>query len=274
MWRMAAQRRKRTGTSPTLLAFGHQLRRLRNASGLSQERLASHLSVTGQYVYLVEKGQTRCKREFAAAADKVLNADGALVQFWLDLVMDAAYPTWFDWPSVEAEARDITGYSLAVVDGLFQTPEYASAILGGHKEAVDARLKRQEIWKRTDPPPPGYSLLLDEAALVREVGSPQIMHAQLEHLVTMAADLADHLTVQVIPARGEHCGNSGSFMLATLEDRSQIAYVESAARGLTMNEPEDLATLTNNLRELRGMALPTAMSLEMIHRTAEEKWTT
>jgi hypothetical protein len=230
--------------------------------------------VTGQYVYLVEKGQSRCTREFAAAADKILKADGALVQFWEDLVMDAAYPTWFDWPSVEAEAADITGYSLAVVDGLFQTPAYASAILGGNKEAVDARIKRQEIWTRTDPPPPGYSLLLDEATLVREVGSPKIMYEQLEHLATMAADLAEFLTIQVIPPRGEHDGNSGSFMLATLEDRSQIAYVESAARGLTMSEPEDLATLTKSLRELRGMALPVAMSLEKIRRTAEEKWTT
>lgn len=267
-----AQRRKRNGTSPMLLAFGQQLRRLRNATGLSQERLAVHLSVTGQYVHLVEKGQTRCKREFAANADRALNADGALVQFWQDLVMDAAYPAWFDWPSVEAEAVDIAGYSLAVIDGLFQTPAYASAILRGSKEAVDARLKRQEIWTRTDPPPPGYSLLLDEASLVREVGSPEIMYEQLEHLATMAVDLAECVTIQVVPARGDHDGNSGSFWLATLEDRSQIAYVESAARGLTMNEPEDLATLTKNLRELRGMALPTTMSLDMIRRMAEERW--
>lgn len=267
-------RRKRNGTSPTLLAFGNQLKRLRNAAGLSQERLATHLGVTGQYIYLVEKGQTRCKREFATEADKVLDAGGALVQYWLDLIMDAAYPTWFDWPSVETEAVEMTSYSINVVDGLFQTPAYASAILHGNKDAVDARLRRQEILTRSDPPPPDYTLLLDEEALLREVGSPQIMHEQLEYLATRATELAEILTIQIIPARGDHDGNSGAFKVATLEDRSQIAYVESAARGLTMHEPEDLATLARTLRALRGMALPVNMSLELIRRTAEEKWIT
>ncbi|MFF5258618.1 Scr1 family TA system antitoxin-like transcriptional regulator [Actinomadura viridis] len=159
-------RRKHNGTSPTLLAFGNQLKRLRNGAGLSQIRLAHHLGATGQYVYLVEKGQTRCRREFASEADKFLNADGALVQYWLDLVMDAAYPTWFDWPSVEVEAAEIVSHSVNVVDGLFQTPGYVSALLSGDKEAIEARLNRQHILSRSDPPPPEYTLLLDEAALV------------------------------------------------------------------------------------------------------------
>ena len=98
------QQGKRNGASPMLIAFGKAIRRYRTPTGLSQERLALKLGVTTQYVSLVELGRTRCTYEFTAATDETLGADGHLQALWHDLVMDAAYPTWFDWPSIEVDA--------------------------------------------------------------------------------------------------------------------------------------------------------------------------
>lgn len=262
------QQGKRNGASPMLIAFGKAFRRYRTATGLSQERLAVKLGVTTQYVSMVELGRSRCTYEFTAAADEALGADGQLKALWNDLVMDAAYPTWFDWPTIEADAVEITEYSLTVVPGLLQTPAYANAILHGDKEAVDARLKRQEILRKDNPP--ALTVLLDEAVLYREVGNKEIMREQLEYLLSMAGP---NVTIQIVPSRGEHAGNSGPFVIATLEDRSEVAYVESAYRGLTLSEPEALATIAKTLRELRSLALPMAASLELIRRTVEERWT-
>ncbi|WP_243723194.1 DUF5753 domain-containing protein [Actinomadura sp. 7K507] len=149
-----------------------------------------------------------------------------------------------------------------------QTPAYANAILHGDKEAVDARIRRQEILRKD--PPPALTVLLDEAVLHREVGSKEIMREQLEYLISVAGR---HVTVQVVPSNGEHGGNSGPFVVATLEDRSEVVYVESAYRGLTLSEPEALAAVARTLRELRSLALPMAASIELIRRTVEERWT-
>ncbi|TDC47863.1 XRE family transcriptional regulator [Actinomadura sp. KC345] len=259
---------KRSGASPMLTAFGKAFRRYRTGTGLSQERLAVKLGVTTQYVSLVELGRTRCTFEFATAADEALEVGGDLQELWKDLVMDAAYPTWFDWPTVEADAVEITAYGLTVVPGLLQTPAYANAILHGDKEAVDARIRRQEILRKN--PPPALTVLLDEAVLHRAVGSKEIMREQLEYLISV---VGPNVTVQVVPSSGEHGGNSGPFVVATLEDRSEVVYVDSAYRGLTLSEPEALNAVARTLRELRSLALPMAASVELIRRTVEERWT-
>ncbi|TDB85444.1 XRE family transcriptional regulator [Actinomadura sp. KC216] len=269
-----APQRKRGTVSPTLLAFGRRLRRFREAKNWTQESLARRANngqgVTPQYIGAVENGRTRCTREFAITMDRELKADNELVELYDDLVKDAAFPVWFDWHLVEPEADEIDSFSLSVVDGLFQTPAYAAALLRGNTEAVEARMKRQQIF--TMQKPPNFSLILDEGVLYRPAGnSIEVMREQLEHLATIPPELA---TIQIVPASAEHDGNSGSFYIATMEDRTQIAYVESGARGLTMSEPEDLATLSRTMKELRSLALPVSMSKELIMRTVKERWST
>ncbi|XVQ11729.1 helix-turn-helix domain-containing protein [Spirillospora sp. CA-255316] len=267
-----APRQKRANVSPALRAFGRRFKRLREAAGLSQERLGVRANagkgVTGQYISQVEAGKTRCTREFAETMDRELNANGELIELWDDLVTDAAFPVWFDWPPVEAEAVELASYEAMVIDGLLQTPAYASALLSGDKQAVDARIKRQSILTREQPAPPSLAVLLDANVLHRNIGGAEVMRDQLEYLVSRIGPL---LTVQIVPAIG-HLGTAGAFKIATLEDRTEVAYVDSAPRGLTMSDPEDLAAMSRTLLQLRSLALPQDQSIDLIRRTAEEKW--
>ncbi|GAA2636339.1 hypothetical protein GCM10010411_89460 [Actinomadura fulvescens] len=57
-----------------------------------------------------------------------------------------------------------------------------------------------------------------------------------------------------------------------MEDQREIAYVESVARGWTMEDGEDLSAMRRALREVRARALPMNMSMDLIRRTAEERW--
>ena len=176
-----AARRKNGGVSPTLLAYGRMVRRYRNAAGLTQDRLGARLpgKVTGSYIGLVEAGKSRCTKENAVIMDQELDANNVLVTLWDDLVMDSSFPIWFDWPNVESEATMLQSYSATVIHGLLQIPVYASAVLHGDKEAVEARLKRQGVLTREDPAPPIFSLLLDESALYREPFSSDLGFAVL-----------------------------------------------------------------------------------------------
>ncbi|MFD0685644.1 helix-turn-helix domain-containing protein [Actinomadura fibrosa] len=270
---MAPQRRRGT-VSPTLLAFGRRFRRFREAKGLSQEALGRRANggqgVKPQYIGAVENGRTRCTREFAATMDHALDANGEFLSLYDDLVMDATFPTWFDWHTVEPEAVMLQSYQPLLIHGLLQTPAYATAILKA-KDAVEARLNRQAVLVRESPPPPNFSVLQDEVSLYRLTGDADVMREQLEHVIHVGEQ--GIATVQVVPSRGEHLGNSGAFNIATLADRTEIAYADMAARGMTISDPDDIATIDRTLIAVRSLALPVDQSLEVIRKVVRERWT-
>ncbi|MCW2900131.1 MAG: transcriptional regulator, family [Streptosporangiaceae bacterium] len=256
-------------TSSPLALFGSELRTYRDRVGLSQEQLGSKTNYTGSYVGAVERAEEMPKRRFAVAADVALNTVGALTRLWDGLLKKSVYPPWFNWPIHEAEATVLRSFQLSVVDGLLQTEDYARDLLYGDEVAVEARMARQSILTREDPAPPLLVCVLDETVLRREVGGPKVMREQLHHLVEAASE---RTSIHIAPAR-RHRGVNGSFVLATMEDRAEVAYIESAARGITTGEPTDLRTLTERFESIRSQALPVDQSLELIARTADEQWT-
>ncbi|MFC4051983.1 helix-turn-helix transcriptional regulator [Actinomadura syzygii] len=262
-------RRTRSSTSPTLIAFGRRFRRFRDAKGWTQEGLALRAhggaGVKPQYIGAIENGRARCTEKFAAEMDEVLEAGGELLALWHDLAMDATFPAWFDWVAVEGDAVVLASYSLSVVHGLLQVPAYAEAILHGDKDAVTARMSRQAIFTRSDPPPPDATFLLDTQTLDRPVGTPDVMVEQLEHL---AMKIEEGMQIQIVSSEGTHLGNTHPFTIATLEDMQQVAYVETLARGFTMAEPTDLVAFGRALRQVQGLALPVAQSLDEIRGKA------
>ncbi|MFG2087254.1 Scr1 family TA system antitoxin-like transcriptional regulator [Spirillospora sp. NPDC048824] len=81
-----------------------------------------------------------------------------------------------------------------------------------------------------------------------------------------------NVTIQIVRNNGRPAGTGGAFVVATMEGRSEVAYMETTVRGITTDNPSDLARLSESLRELRAGALPEDMSRDMI-REALEKWT-
>ncbi|MEU6034033.1 helix-turn-helix transcriptional regulator [Actinomadura sp. NPDC047616] len=238
-------RRQRPRESPALVAFGRQMRRLREAKDVKQEAIAHLTKVSGPQVSRIENGKKRATRAFVVAVDEYLEADGSLISLWEDLNKDGhPVPIWFDWPQVEADAAMLVCYEHSVIPGLAQTPTYALAILHGNQEAADARLQRQAILAPEGTTvAPTIVLLIDEQALHRAVGTPEIMKEQLEHLIAISR--LPNVTLQVVLGSGEHDGNMGAFVVATMEDRSEVAYVETAIRGITTDNPAELSTLAH-----------------------------
>ncbi|WP_433477808.1 helix-turn-helix domain-containing protein [Spirillospora sp. CA-142024] len=266
-------RRQRPRESPALVAFGRQMRRLREAKGVKQETVAHLTNLSGAQVSRIEAGKRRASRSFAEIVDDYMEAGGALISLWEDLNKDGhPVPIWFDWPKIEADAAMLVSWEPMLVNGLAQTPAYASALLRGNQEAVDARIQRQEILTGNDEATlPSLVLLIDEQALHRRVGTPETMKEQLEHLLDLS--MLPNVTIQVVLASGEHDGNSGGFMVATMDDRSEIAYVETAIRAITTDDPTDLSIMARTLIALRSRTLTEEMSRELIRKVVQEKWT-
>ncbi|TMQ81283.1 helix-turn-helix domain-containing protein [Actinomadura soli] len=266
-------RRQRPRESPALVAFGRQMRRMREAKGAKQETIAHITKVSGPQVSRIEGGKKRATRSFVVAVDDFLEAGGSLISLWEDLNKDGhPVPIWFDWPQVEADATMLVCWQHSVIPGLAQTPAYALALLGGNQEAADARISRQTILTReNDSIPLTVVLLLDEDVLRKPVGTSETMREQLEHLLEMS--LLPNVTIQVVLSSGEHEGVLGDFVVATMEDRTEVAYIETAIRGITTDNPAELSTLARTLVELRSRALTQAMSRELIRKVIEERWT-
>jgi transcriptional regulator with XRE-family HTH domain len=259
------------GKSRSLELFGSEVRRYRQAKSLSQEVVGTKIHVTGSHIGQIERGEVRCDATTATALDDLLDTRGSLPSLWDKLVQSAVFPIWFDWPGVEAEATHLRTYQGMVVYGLLQTEDYASALLDGDRKAVEARLGRQEILFREDPAPPRLSVLLYEGVLHHRFGSKEAMRAQLDRLLSLSE--AKTISIQVVPDPMPSAGTVGSFVLAHLPDRSEVAYIDTPARGLTLNDPADMVSLEDTYDEIRSQALPVDMSRALIQRVMEERWT-
>jgi transcriptional regulator with XRE-family HTH domain len=256
----------------SLRAFGSEVKRYRELVGLSQAQLADKVPISSSHVGKIERGETRCDRGLAVRMDEVLDTRGALPALWDELVKNAAFPVWFNWPEVETdpETMSLVGYEPLVVYGLLQTENYASALLRANEAALSVRLGRQEVLRREEPPPPRISVLLSENVLTNQIGDEKVMREQLEHLIAV---LSPRIQLQVVPNPMPSAGTDGSFCMATMADRSELAFVETPARGFTLGERDDIQTLSDKLADIRACALPLDQSRDFIRRVREERWT-
>jgi len=260
-----------------LVAFAEELRAHRAQAGISRDELAAKVSYSPSLIAMIETGRRSPSRKLAELLDVVFSLPGTFARLEKRL-RDVPFPASFR-PFVphEAEATALRSYENSLVPGLFQTEAYARAVLSTRpntaldaiEELVAARLQRQEVLGREEPPL--IWSLIDEATLYREVGTPEVMYAQLRHL----ADLSrrPNVTVQVVPySAGPHSGLLGAFVIAELDDSPPIAYLETAAEGETVEDPSVLARLALTFDNLRSKALPDVASRDMIVKVAEERW--
>jgi hypothetical protein len=261
-----------TPSNSALDLFGSEVRRYRVLANHSIKQLADKIPYSPSFIGAVERAESHCERTFAEHCDAVLGTKEALAHLHDGLFGNKkdGFPEWFrKWPGVEAEADTLQVYSPIVIHGLLQNEAYASTLLLGDREATEARLARQAILTRSDPVPPRLIYVLPETVLWYDVGGPDVMREQLKYL---ADAVTPRLSVQVVPNGLPHPGNEGAFVLATLPDGGEIAYVETGARGIMMDAREDISRLKDRFAAICTQALPTSLSAELINRTIEEKW--
>jgi transcriptional regulator with XRE-family HTH domain len=271
------------GASPLAL-FGAELRHYRTAAGLSQEQLGDRIGYSAALVGAVETARRMPTEDFTARCDVVeeLGTGGALLRLRAhlrDQLHRQVWPPWFrEWPSIEREALSLRSWELPVVPGLLQTEAYARALLRGVlpdatdeevEQQASARLQRQEILLRQDPPM--FWAIMDEGALRRRVGKADIMREQLGHLID--ASRSPKIKVLVVPASaGAHVGLSGAFVIAEFRDAPDVVYLDTAAQGQIADHPEIVKACAQVFDTLRAEALPPRASLDLITEV-RETWT-
>jgi transcriptional regulator with XRE-family HTH domain len=265
--------------SPSLRTLGGAIRRHREAAGMTQEYLGSLVNFTNGWVGNVESGYLCPRKESVVELEKVLGLPEKVLLDIYDLIKyEDPHPvvSFERFTDAESRASVIREYDALVVPGLLQIPEYARALIAAGRPSarpdvieslLAARLERQEILARDDPPT--LWLVIDETALLRPIGGPDVHRAQLDVLVEAAQ--RPGITIQVIPvSTGAHAGLTSGFTILSFTDEPDVAYTEDHERGHFQERPELVHGWYAAYQALHLVTETAAASLEMIRRTREQ----
>lgn len=271
--------REPDGEASPLTFFAAELRRLRDQAGLSQEQLAQQIAYSTGLVSMVERARRNPSLDFTERCDRALDANGVLIRIWPMLTYGALPPRFRPWVDIERQAHTLRGWDPLLVPGLLQTPDYARTILEAYpgvtdervQELLTARLERQKILARDNPPP--LWTVLDEGVLHRGVGGPDVMRDQLAALLT--ASERRNVSIQVVPkgayvTGGAIAGLEGGFFIASAEGSLDSVFVESAAVGHVTDHPRDVAAICRRYEAVRSAALPARASADLIAKVMTE----
>ncbi len=278
---MPAKRDLDPGASP-LHFFGAEVRRAREAAGMTLADLGSVVPCDASTVSKIEAGQLRPTQRFMTACVETFPQLEWLGRFHEESQLwgDGAIPRWFeDWLNAEGEATTLRIWQPLLVPGLLQTADYARALfLGGllnpSEDAIDqlvaARMARQRIFDRPDPP--NLWIVLDEAVLHRLIGTPKTMYDQLLQVADMS--MRSYMCVQVVPASsGAHAGLAGSFYIASVRGKPDLLYMD-AVEGGTIERSALVRKATIEFDLVRSDALARNASRDLILKVAEQRWNT
>ncbi|MCX4976254.1 helix-turn-helix transcriptional regulator [Streptomyces sp. NBC_00620] len=280
-----------TTTSPVVRRrrLGLELRALREAAGLKGDEAAKRLSWSNSKLSRIELGRTRVTAadvaqlvELYGVKDQARKDELARLvreanrKGWWQLYSDIPYSTYI---GLEAEATTLLTYQ-HVIPGLFQTEEYAEAInrdtiAGATDDALDqqleVRMQRQAVLTKR-PEPMEVRAVLDEAALRRVVGGPDVMRAQLLKLLELG-DLPN-VIIQVIPfSAGAHPGTRvGTFVILQYSHPADpdVVYVESDSDPYPDREG-DAQRYGLIFDNLRASAMSVAGTKAMIQKLVDEQ---
>lgn len=261
------------GASP-LDYYGYELRRCREAAGLTQRQLGDIVNYTGSLVGQIETARKLPTAEFSERADVALETGGLLSRL-VALVMRSQLPAWFRHVAeLEARATEICTFQMGMVHGLLQAEAYARATLGTIDETnlddrTAVRLARQRIFEKEEPPV--FWLILSEAALYQEIGGAEAMRGQLAHLLSSEGN--PRINVQILPfAAGAHAGLTGSFTVFRFAGDPTIVYTEGYGSGHPTADPDTVKDCSLRYDHLQAAALSLRDSAELIRRVMEDRY--
>jgi transcriptional regulator with XRE-family HTH domain len=162
-------------------------------------------------------------------------------------------------------------YEPALVPGLFQTPEYATALMRAviafrgipddTEQAVAARIERQKVLRSGTR---RFAVLLEEAALHNRIGGVDVMAGQLGQLLTVAS--LPNVSLGIIPA------DTDRVMWPTVGfwifDQARVL-VETTSAELAVTQPREIAIYAKAFTELSELAVTGAAARALITRAIE-----
>lgn len=251
-------------------ALGLRLRDIRTRAGLTQIQLAGLMGRHQAKISRAENGRLPSADEIADwcrychATDQITD---------LIATMQAIETMWAEWRQMERQGlrhaqdavlplyeltRRFRTYSSWLIPGMVQTREYTEAILRAIArrrtlpddvgEAVERRMQRQQLLRQGGKT---WAFLLEESVLRAGVGGPDVMSAQLGHLLVCAS--YPNVALGILPAGP---GRDAAWPVEDfwIYDEEQVN-VELVSGYLTVTRPHEVAMYAQVFTELAEVAV-------------------
>jgi transcriptional regulator with XRE-family HTH domain len=275
------------GGKPTVRSrrVGTELRRLREAVGVTTAQAAEMLSCSPAKISRIENGIVSVRvvdlrllldrygdQEYEHRAYLERLARDSNKRGWWQDYGDTIPPYYADFIGLETDASYIKTWEATIVPGLLQTPEYARAVMLANpamispdklENFISIRHERQARLEQ------GTDVRLDaviwEAALLTTVGSDEIQHGQLARLLELMN--RPNISVQVLPLEaGDKANMSGSFVMFSFGSERSVStvFVETLTSSQYLERDQELSGYTLVFDALRSAALsPTASAMRI-----------
>lgn len=273
------------------ILLGSQLRRLRESRAITREEAGYHIRASESKISRMELGRVSFKERDVAdlltlygvtdepeRAALVSLAREASASGWWHSYSDVL-PSWFQtYVGLEESAALIRTYEVQFVPGLLQTEDYCRTVTRlGQPSAPDdeverrvgLRTRRQKLLVAEHPP--RLWAVIDEAALRRPLGGPQVMRAQLQKLIDLSRE--PNITIQVMPFRfGGHAAEGGAFTILRFPDQDlpDVVYLEQLTSALYLDKRDDVDQYSQVMERLCVDSLQPDRTVDQLKRILDE----
>ena len=264
--------RNEPGPTALRIMLGAHLRRLRERAGITRSDAGWKIRSSESKISRIELGRVGFKERDVsdlltlydvtdpAERDRLLQlAREANNRGWWHHYGDIT-PDWFNaYLGLEAAAELIRTYEIQFVPGLLQTAAYTTAVAkltagterseAAIEKVVALRRTRQKVLERD--PPLRLWAVIEESALRRPIGGPEVLRHQIEALIE--AVRRPNITLQIIPTSSPgHAATSGAFSILRFPepDLPDIVYLEQLTSALYLDKRDDVDAYTRILETL------------------------
>jgi transcriptional regulator with XRE-family HTH domain len=271
-----------------------EIRKLREANGLTAEQLGQMVFHSRTKITRLENAQVRPDLAEIMNMLDIMEITGSRYDRLLQLAREAAQKGWWDrygmsigprqklYADLEYSASTVREYNQTAMPGALQCSEFVTALvdldrcqgrLDYHPERMaQARMRRQEELLRPDGP--AYEVVLDEYVIHRLAVSPEVMAAQLDHLVSIVT-AKEMITVRVLLYNAQIPGGhlpQSSFYLYTFPESGDppMAVVDTVTTDLVVTKQTEVSRYTGMYNRLREAALSPSDSVTFFEQVANQ----
>ncbi|MFG2683327.1 helix-turn-helix domain-containing protein [Streptomyces sp. NPDC048392] len=264
--------------------LGLELRRLREAAGLTATEAAALLGANRVQITHIESGLTgvseqrlrRLKSHYACADEEFIAALTAMAtdrtRGWWEEYRGLLPTPFLDLSELEHHAAFLHDVAILYVPGRLQTAEYARAVFSSRRpeladDEIDLRVQHRMARQERAVP---HEVVIHEAALRIRVSDRKVMRTQLEKLLERSE--GDRVTLRVIPFDLDGFGKASSTMTYAGGPLPKLdTVVRDAPHGVVHIDAEaQLNTYRTNFRMVTAVSLEPARSRAFIHELAKE----
>ena len=282
------------GGKPTVRSrrVGTELRRLREAAGVTTAQAAELLNCSPAKISRIENGIVSARvvdlrllldrygdqdQEHRAYLER-LARESSKRGWWQDY-NDTIPPYYADFIGLETDASYIKTWEPTAVPGLLQTPEYARAVMLANPAMISPdkldnfiSIRRERQARLEQDTDVRLDVVIWEAALITTVGRDEVQRGQLSRLL----ELMDrpNISVQVLPLEaGDKASMSGSFVMFSLGSERSVStvFVENLTSSQYLERDQELRGYTLVFDALRSAALSPAASATRIRQRLEQR---